>query len=133
MRSDLLDQLKRAFRPEFLNRVDNVVVFHALTREHIGQIVSLELDKVRQRLAEYAVALEATDEAKQLIADEGYSEEYGARPLRRVIQQRVEDPLSDGLLSHTFELGDTMVIDAEDGAIVLRAAERKPKMEPETA
>ncbi|NLF00973.1 MAG: AAA domain-containing protein, partial [Anaerolineales bacterium] len=133
MRSDLLDQLKRAFRPEFLNRVDNVIVFHALTREHIGQIVELELDKVQQRLAEYTVALEATDEAKRLIADEGYSEEYGARPLRRVIQQRVEDPLSDGLLSRAFELGDTVVVDAEEGAIVLRTAEAEPEMEPEAA
>jgi ATP-dependent Clp protease ATP-binding subunit ClpC len=124
MRTELLDQLKRAFRPEFLNRVDNVIVFHALSRAHIYEIVDLELEKVRTRLDEYEVELEATESAKALLAEEGYCEEYGARPLRRTIQQRIEDPLSDGLLSHQFEPGDTVVADVEEGKVVLRSSVR---------
>ncbi|RLC59423.1 MAG: NDP-hexose 4-ketoreductase [Chloroflexota bacterium] len=120
MRKKLLEELKRTFRPEFLNRVDSVIVFHALSREEIAQIVDLELDKVRARLVEYDVRLEVTEAAKALLVEEGYSEEYGARPLRRVIQNRIEDALSDALLAGEFVAGDTVVVDAEEGEIVLR-------------
>jgi len=120
MRKKLLEELKRTFRPEFLNRVDSVIVFHALSREEIAQIVDLELDKVRARLVEYDVRLEVTEAAKALLVEEGYSEEYGARPLRRVIQNRIEDALSDALLASEFGAGDTVVVDAEEGEIVLR-------------
>jgi ATP-dependent Clp protease ATP-binding subunit ClpC len=123
MREKLLDELKRTFRPEFLNRVDSVIVFHALSREDISQIVDLELGKVRVRLAECDTELEVTDAAKALLAKEGYSDEYGARPLKRVIQNRVEDALSDAILECRFDGGGTILVDAEDDEIVLRRAE----------
>jgi len=123
MRKKLMEELKRIFRPEFLNRVDSVIVFHALSREEIAQIVGLELDKVRTRLVEYDMELEVTEAAKELLAEEGYSEEYGARPLRRVIQNRIEDTLSDAILAGKFVVGDTVLADTEEGVIVLRQAE----------
>jgi ATP-dependent Clp protease ATP-binding subunit ClpC len=131
MRKRLLDELKRTFRPEFLNRVDNVIVFRALGREEIAQIVDLELAKVRARLVEYGVGMEVTDAAKALLAEEGYNEEYGARPLRRVIQNKIEDALSDALLAGRFAAGDTALVDAEEGEIVLRQAEKA--LSPELA
>jgi len=111
MRKNLLEELKRTFRPEFLNRVDSVIVFHALSQEDITQIVDLELDKVRTRLMEYDMGLEVTEAAKDLLASEGYSEEYGARPLRRVIQNRIEDALSDDILRlHPWHDGPPVVL-----------------------
>ncbi len=105
MRKNVLDQLRRTFRPEFLNRVDAMVVFRALTKDEIKQIVDLELNKVRERLIEHAITLDMTDEARDWIADKGYDPEYGARPLRRLIQNEIEDALSDGILSGKFKLG----------------------------
>ena len=124
MRKNLLDELKRIFRPEFLNRVDSIIVFHALGRTEISQIVDLELDKVRIRLADHELELEVTQAAKKLIATEGYSEEYGARSLRRVIQNQVEDALSDAILAGKFDTGDTVLVDAKDDEIVLRQSEQ---------
>jgi len=124
MRERLLEELKKTFRPEFLNRVDSIVVFRALSREEINQIADLELDKVRARLAEYDIGLELTEAARSLLAEEGYSEEYGARPLRRVIQNRIEDVLSDAILAGKFQAGDTVLVDAKGDEIVLcRAGE----------
>ena len=124
MREKLLEQLRKIFRPEFLNRVDGVIVFRSLSKEEITQIVDLELAKVQERLKEHALTLEATPEAKQKLADEGYDPEFGARPLRRVIQNRVEDALSDALLAGKFQQGDTVIVDVdESGAIVLRRKE----------
>lgn len=102
MRKNVLDQLRRAFRPEFLNRVDATVVFRALTREEIKQIVDLEIKKVGERLVEHAITLEITEEAREWFAHKGYDPEYGARPLRRLIQNELEDALSDGILSGDF-------------------------------
>ena len=128
MRKNLLEELKRTFRPEFLNRVDSIIVFHALTQKDISQIVDLELNKVRLRLEEYDIDLEATKAAKALLAEEGYSEEYGARPLRRVIQHRIEDALSDAILAGSFTAGDMVLVDIEEDEFVLLHAEKR---EPE--
>jgi ATP-dependent Clp protease ATP-binding subunit ClpC len=98
MRKKLLDSLKRVFRPEFINRLDSVIVFRALSREDIHQIVNLELDKVAERLQEAEIKLTATPIALDRLAEEGYDPEMGARPLRRVIQLKVEDRLSDAVL-----------------------------------
>jgi ATP-dependent Clp protease ATP-binding subunit ClpC len=125
MRDKLLDELKRTFRPEFLNRVDNVIVFHALSREEIAQIVELELDKVRARLLEHDIGLETTKAARAMLTKEGYSDEYGARPLRRVIQNRIEDPLSDAMLAGEFTEGDTALVDVKEDDIVLLQMERR--------
>jgi len=123
MKEKVLDQLKKTFRPEFLNRVDATVVFHALTKEQIKQIVELMLSQVQERLRHQEIKLEATEEAKELLAKEGYDPHFGARPLRRVIQQRVEDPLSEGVLAGEFQPGDTAVVDAVDEQIRVRALE----------
>jgi len=132
MRERLLEELKRTFRPEFLNRVDSVIVFHALSREEIFQILDLELDKVRVRLAEHDMGLELTEAAGELLVEEGYSDEYGARPLRRVIQNRIEDALSDAVLAGRFTGEGTVLVDAEDGEIVLRQVKEaeEPTAEP---
>ena len=98
MRDRVTEALKRTFRPEFLNRLDGVMVFRNLTKEQITDIVDLELNRVRGQLAEQNITLEVTDEVKSMIAEAGYDAEYGARPLRRVIQDKLEDRLSEGLL-----------------------------------
>ena len=120
MRKRLNDSLKRAFRPEFLNRLDATVIFRSLNKEDIQQIVSLELDKVAERLVEHNLKLTATPEALSLLADLGFDAEFGARPLRRVIQQKVEDPLSDKLLAGEFSDGAAILVNvSEDGDIAL--------------
>jgi len=119
MKEKLLGELKKTFRPEFLNRVDSVVVFHPLDKEHIRQIVDLMLATVAQQLAEKKVKLEVTDAAKDFLGEKGYDEVFGARPLRRAIQDMVEDKLSEALLSGKFQAEDTVVVDLEDGEIVV--------------
>ena len=121
MREKLLNELRKVFRPEFLNRVDQVVVFRPLSREDILKIVDLELGKVAARLKEHPLSIEATPAAKAFLADKGYDPEYGARPLRRVIQNLVEDALSEGMLAGRFGPGDTVVIDVEGDQLNFRA------------
>jgi len=123
MKKKLLAELKRTFRPEFLNRVDGVMVFKALTKEEIKQIVDLELNKVRERLEEQKIKLEVSEVAKEHLAQEGYDTNFGARPLKRVIQRLVEDPLSEGLLTGEFQEGDTVLADLEDGEVKLHVVE----------
>jgi len=119
MKEKLLGELKKTFRPEFLNRIDGVVVFHSLTKEHIRKIVDLMLAMVSQQLAEKGIKLEVTDAAKDFLGEKGYDEVFGARPLRRVIQDRLEDKLSEDLLRSKFQSGDTVVVDVEEEEIVL--------------
>ncbi|HAV78743.1 MAG TPA: NDP-hexose 4-ketoreductase [Anaerolineae bacterium] len=120
MRKKLNESLKRAFKPEFINRLDATVIFRALNKEDIQKIVSLELDKVSLRLKDHDLVLTATDEALTVLADLGYDAEFGARPLKRVIQQKVEDPLSDKLLSGEFKHGDSILVTLDpDGDLVL--------------
>ena len=123
MRKKLMDSLKRVFRPEFINRVDNVIVFRSLNKQDIEEIVELELHKVANRLEEHSIVLNATPKALEVLANLGYDPEMGARPLRRVIQQKVEDPLSDALLGGDFSNGDVIVVDAEGDDVVLRHTE----------
>lgn len=121
MKDKVLGELKRIFRPEFLNRLDGVMVFHALNREHIQEIVDLEVEKVSVRLAEHGLSLKLNDEARTYLADKGYDPSLGARPLRRVIQNEVEDALSEALLGGRFEAGDKVLVVVEDGAIGFQA------------
>jgi ATP-dependent Clp protease ATP-binding subunit ClpC len=134
MRKKLSESLKRAFRPEFINRLDSVVIFRSLNKEDIQKIVSLELDKVAERIKEHNLILTASPEALGALADQGYDAEFGARPLKRVIQQKVENPLSDRLLSGEFQHGDTVrVVLNTDGEITLereRAAEAEKEEAP---
>ncbi|MCZ6529784.1 MAG: ATP-dependent Clp protease ATP-binding subunit [Chloroflexi bacterium] len=119
MHRRLTEALKKEFRPEFINRVDSVIVFHALSREQIKAIVDLELAKVALRLEDHSLKLRSTDEARELLAKLGYDPEMGARPLKRVIQAKVEDALSDAMLSGEFEDGDIVLIDAADDELFL--------------
>jgi ATP-dependent Clp protease ATP-binding subunit ClpC len=116
MRDKVLDQLKSLFRPEFLNRVDSLVVFRSLTVEEIRQIVELMLARVREQLKTQGMALEVTQDAKDHIIKTGYDPDYGARPLRRVIQNLIEDPLAEGLLVGRFTSGQTIVVDRSEAA-----------------
>jgi ATP-dependent Clp protease ATP-binding subunit ClpC len=133
MHKKLTEAMKKVFRPEFLNRVDSIVVFHALSREQISQIVDLELAKVSKRLDEHEIKLLVTDEARAKLAELGYDPEMGARPLRRVIQNKVEDQLSDELLLGHFAAGDEIVVDVEEDEIILRLATDEPEDEPQAA
>jgi len=123
MRDKVLDEVKRFFRPEFLNRLDSQIVFHALSREHIVQIVDLMLNEVRKPMLEKALSLEITDAAKEWLADKGYDPEFGARPLRRVIQNHIEDPMAEDYLAGKYQPGDTVHVDVdkEEDKIVLQA------------
>jgi ATP-dependent Clp protease ATP-binding subunit ClpC len=127
MRKKLLESLKRVFRPEFINRVDTVIVFRALSREDIKEIVQLELDKVSLRLEEHAIVITTTPAALEKLAEMGYDPEMGARPLKRVIQQNIEDSLSDAMLAGEFEDGDTIIVDVVDEEIKLRRSEEEPE------
>ena len=124
MSRNVTDQLHRMFRPEFLNRVDATIIFRSLTRDEIKVIVELELNKVRERLLEHAITLEMTDEANDWLSENGYDPEYGARPLRRLIQNEIEDSLSDGILSGEFGLASVVRVDVDaDGAIAMMSVE----------
>lgn len=119
MKERVMEELKRTFRPEFLNRIDELIVFHALNRGHIKEIVNLMLKDLNKRLKDQGITVEVTDSAKEKLVEEGFHEEYGARPLRRAIQRLIEDQLSDGLIEGKFKLGDTVVADQVDGQFVL--------------
>ena len=112
MRGEIQDALRRTFRPEFLNRIDEIVVFHNLSREHVKQIVDLQMKEIAERLGEHGMAIELTDAAREWLSNEGYDPQFGARPLRRVLQKHVESPLSIRLLRGEFHAEDTVVVDA---------------------
>jgi ATP-dependent Clp protease ATP-binding subunit ClpA len=120
MRNMVVAELQAVFRPELLNRIDEVIVFHSLTSKEIREIVDLMLAQVGERLRERHITLEATEAAKDLLAQEGYDPQFGARPLRRVIQRLIETPIAAGMLRGEFAEGDTIVIDVEDGELTLR-------------
>ena len=118
MKTMLQKEIERHFRPEFLNRLDEVIVFKALTREDLRTIVDYELRRVRERLAEHGLTLDLTDEAKEFLIDEGYNPDFGARPLRRAISQHIEDPLSEDILRGLYKGKSRIVVSTrteEDG------------------
>jgi ATP-dependent Clp protease ATP-binding subunit ClpC len=119
MKEKLLEELKKTFRPEFLNRLDGVVVFHHLSKEHIRSIVDMMLRPVKTQLIERGIGLAVSEEAKELLADKGYDEAFGARPLRRVIQTMVEDKLSEMLLHDELKPGDTVRLERQDEEIAV--------------
>ncbi|HHY19948.1 MAG TPA: ATP-dependent Clp protease ATP-binding subunit [Firmicutes bacterium] len=124
MKDKVMDELKKTFRPEFLNRIDEIIVFHALNREHIHKIVDLMINELKERLLEQDIHLEATEDAKEVIAKEGYDPDFGARPLRRAIQRLIENPLADEILKGTFKDSDKVLVDASDGKIVFQKAKK---------
>ncbi|MCD6391645.1 MAG: ATP-dependent Clp protease ATP-binding subunit [Dehalococcoidia bacterium] len=120
MKEKVIGEMKKVFRPEFLNRIDATVVFHALNKEHIRKIVDLMLNQVVASLKERNITLEVTDEARDFIGNKGYDPAFGARPLRRTIQNMVEDQLSEALLRGEFLPGDTVVVDCVDEKIIMK-------------
>jgi ATP-dependent Clp protease ATP-binding subunit ClpC len=118
MRSNVMDELKKSFRPEFLNRIDEVIVFHTLTQNDVKLIVDLMMKRVVEQLKSKDLDIELTDAAKTLLAEKGYDQTLGARPLRRTIQRLVEDPLAEKLLYKEYRAGETVIVDAVDGEIV---------------
>ena len=124
MKGKVMEELKKAFRPEFLNRIDEIIVFHALERKHLNEIVTLLSDQLIKRLKEQNISLELTEAAKEKISQEGYDPEYGARPLRRAIQKHIEDRLSEELLKGTLLTGQHAIIDVNNGEFIVRMAEK---------
>lgn len=120
MKDKVMGELKRAFRPEFINRIDEIIVFHSLEKKHLTDIVSLMSDQLTKRLKEQDLSIELTDAAKAKVAEEGVDLEYGARPLRRAIQKHVEDRLSEELLRGNIDKGQHIVLDVEDGEFVVK-------------
>lgn len=120
MKNRVLEELRRAFRPEFLNRIDEIIFFKPLEPEHIKKIVELQLRRVERSLQEQGINLIVTDSAKELLAKEGFDPEYGARPLARAIQKLLENPIARSLINKEFEKGETVIADALGGTIVLR-------------
>ena len=120
----VMNALRARFRPEFLNRIDEIVLFHPLTREHLKRIVEIQVELVRKRMAERKIEIELTDAAKELLVNEGYDPTYGARPLKRTIQRLLLDPLALEVLQGRFTEGDTVVADASNGALVFYKEER---------
>ena len=123
MKDKVMDEVKRFFRPEFLNRIDASLVFHPLAKEHIIEIVELMLRKVQDQLREKNIELEISQTAKELLAEKGYDPNFGARPLRRVIQDEIEDMLSEELLGGRMSAGDTVLVDVTDDKFVTRIGE----------
>ena len=116
MKSEVLDALRQHFRPEFLNRVDETVVFHSLAREHLKEIVEIQLERLRARLAERHITLELTERAREHLALSGYDPNYGARPLKRAIQKEIETPLGRLLLKGDVKDGQTVMVDYDRAA-----------------
>jgi len=118
MRRRVLEALSQQFRPEFLNRIDEVIIFHALGMEQLMQIVDIQLKRLQALLSDRKVTLELTDAAKRHLAEEGYDPVYGARPLKRVIQREIQDPLALRLLQGDFGEGDKVTVEYRDGRFV---------------
>ena len=127
MKDKAISALNRVFNPEFLNRVDEVVVFHPLMKDHIGQIIDIMLDESKNQLKEKGIALEITKTAKNHLIEKGYDEKYGARPLRRTIQREIEDPLANEILKGVFKEGSKAIVDCEEEKIVFKGGQKKKK------
>jgi len=129
LRKRLLDALRTTFRPEFLNRVDDIIVFNSLKREDLTHIIDLQIGRVAKLLKDRSIGLELTPAARNLLIDEGYDPQYGARPMRRAIQRLVQDPLALKLLSGDFAEGDTVVVDVDPSGKAMQF--EKGKGQPE--
>ncbi|MDF0727608.1 ATP-dependent protease ATP-binding subunit ClpC [Cytobacillus sp. S13-E01] len=125
MKGKVMEELKKAFRPEFLNRIDEIIVFHSLEKKHLKDIVTLMSNQLTKRLVEQDINLELTEAAKEKIVEEGHDLEYGARPLRRAIQKQIEDRLSEELLKGSIEKGQNIVMDIENGEFIVRTVEKE--------
>ena len=125
LKGDIQDALRQNFKPEFLNRIDEIIVFHTLTQEQVTEIVDLQMKEIADRLGEHDIVIELTDAARTWLAEQGFDPAFGARPLRRTLQKRVESPLSVKLLKGEFKESDIIVVDynEEDGLIFVKKDE----------
>jgi ATP-dependent Clp protease ATP-binding subunit ClpA len=130
MREKIFDSLREAFRPEFMNRIDEIVIFNYLKKEQIKRIVDLELAKVEKRLASKEIKIEISDKAKELLVREGFDPNLGARPLKRVIQRLILDPLSIKIVTNEIAEGNRVLIDEKDGKIIFETPRQLPKIKP---
>jgi ATP-dependent Clp protease ATP-binding subunit ClpB len=128
MREAVMEIVRQHFRPEFLNRIDEIIIFRNLSLADIKKIVDIQLGSLRKRLAERGISLELTDAAKEYVANRGYDPAYGARPLKRTLQKEIMDPLALKVLNSDFVPGDTVVVDVKGGDVVFhkRSADGKP-------
>jgi ATP-dependent Clp protease ATP-binding subunit ClpB len=133
MHNRVMAALRQQFRPEFLNRIDDVILFHALGRSELSEIVGLQIKRIEALLADQKIALEITKSAKQHIADLGYDPVYGARPLKRAIQRHLQNPIASKLLENAFAAGDTIVIDHSDGHLIFQKKQPTVKSRPPIA
>jgi len=134
MKEVLQKEVERHFRPEFLNRVDDTIVFKALTRENLQTIVDYELAKVFKRLTEHGLKLELTDQAKEFLIDKGYNPEFGARPLRRAIEHYIEDPLSEAILAGKFKGKNVIKVEVQDEEhLMLKGCEAEEPQKTESS
>ena len=128
MREKIFDTLRDSFRPEFLNRIDEIVIFNYLRKEQIKKIVDLELAKVEKRLATKEIKIEISEKAKEFLVKEGFDQNLGARPLKRVIQRLILDPLSIKIVTSEIAEGSRILIDEQDGKMVFEGPKVLPKM-----
>ena len=124
MRQVLMEELRRAFRPEFLNRIDDIIVFNKLGREHLREIFGLQLVRLRKMLADKGIEIDVADSARELVLRDGYQEEFGARPMRRAIQRLIQDPLALRILDGEFGEGDVVLVEADSEATEMRLSKR---------
>ena len=132
MQEKVMEEVKKFFRPEFLNRIDASVVFHALEQEHIIKIVDLMLDQVQKEVKDQEMTMVVTEAAKAKLAEDGYDPHLGARPLRRLIQSKIEDKLSEEILSGKYVIGDRIILDVDDEGEIVSSPDLTP-VEPEPA
>jgi ATP-dependent Clp protease ATP-binding subunit ClpB len=124
MKSEVMERVQQHFRPEFINRIDDIIVFHPLGAEQIRAIVDIQLSSLRQRLADRDMILTLTVGARDQLGEAGFDPVYGARPLKRAIQQQVENPLAERILRGEFSPGDTVTVDGRDGQLLFEKAAR---------
>jgi ATP-dependent Clp protease ATP-binding subunit ClpC len=118
-----MEEAKRAFKPEFINRLDDIIVFHQLSKENLMHIVDLEVNKVLTRVKAKEVSVELEESAKEFLIEKGYDPQYGARPMRRAVEKYLEDPFAEELLRGNVKPGETVYVSAGEGKLVFRAAE----------
>ena len=120
MKEKLLDQVKKTFKPEFLNRIDDIIVFHGLTKEHLYKIIEIELKEVKERLKEQDIDIELDKSAKELLIEKGFDPVFGARPLKRTIQRLLEDSLAEEIISKNFDKERLIKVSTKNGKIVFK-------------
>jgi ATP-dependent Clp protease ATP-binding subunit ClpC len=130
MRSKIMDETKRVFKPEFLNRLDEIIVFHSLEKSHLMRIVDLEVAKVKDRVKMKDIEIALNTAAHEFVIEKGYDPNYGARPMRRAVERYLEDPLAEELLKGNIKAGDRVEVTAADGKLIFHVAEAQPHGAP---